>query len=157
MNRDSRSGNQESPCVTSFMSDAITICDFQEMNKVIEKMNSANSTSAIAVDGLGKCVGILTRTDVQRYMEIWERFVDGDDTVLGTVYETDSFGLRRMNRQSFHRVRKHMTSPVITVADTTTVADAKKEFISNGKIHHLVVINQFARPIGIIEPEQLSV
>ena len=153
---DAISDSPGTPFVTTVMSHALPIHDYEKMPKVIVELDAAKSTAAPVVDVMGKCIGILTETDVKNYLELWKRFDEHDETVLDEIYETDDFGIRRTDQESFHLVRRHMSAPVVTIPNTATFEDAEKLFDGNSEIHHLVVVDQNDKPIGIFDSEQLN-
>jgi signal-transduction protein with cAMP-binding, CBS, and nucleotidyltransferase domain len=71
------------------------------------------------------------------------------------VFETNQFGQRRTNNASFHQVQRHMTSPVISVTVTSTCEDGRQIFLKHPEIHHLVVVDDKNKPLGIVESKQL--
>ena len=107
--------NHKSPFVTSAMSHGLPIREHDEMPDVITELTAANSTAAPVVNEEGKLIGILTKTDIERYLNLWQRLNDQDETVLDEIYDTNEFGIRRTCDRTFHLVRKHMTSPVKTL------------------------------------------
>ena len=146
---------QRAPFVTTIMSHAIPIHEFDDMQRVIQELKAAKVTGAPVVNGLGKCIGILTDSDIQNYQEVWKRFQSQDPTVLDEVLETDSYGLRRTDKSAFHKVKKQMSTPVITIPDTTTCREASGYFRDNPEIHHLIVVDESEMPVGIIESDQV--
>ena len=147
--------NPVSPFVTSVMTHSLPIHDFDEMEKVISEFKAANCTAAPVVDGLGKCIGILTATDISHYRNVAQRLKSKDQSVLDEVYDTSKYGLRILDRNAFHRVKKHMTSPVVTIENDATCSDAEAKFAENVGIHHLIVVDENNKPIGIVEQQQL--
>lgn len=142
-----------SPFVTSAMSHAIPVAADDTMASVLARLNECRSTSAIVTDADGKCIGIVTETDVQRYLDVWKRFTENDASTLDSVYDTDDYGCRRIDRDAFHRVRKHMTCPVVSVTNDATFEDACTKFQQHGSIHHLVVLDENENPLGIVKPQ----
>ncbi len=146
----------QSPYITSAMSHSLPIHEFDEMPEVIEELKSAHCSAAPVIDGLGKCIGILTNSDIEKYHELAKRFEARDMSVLDEVFDTGKYGMRILDRNAFHRVKKHMTSPVVTIFNNATCHEAKELLAANPKIHHLVVLDENNSPIGIVEYERLT-
>jgi CBS-domain-containing membrane protein len=89
--------------------------------------------------------------------DIGNRYLDQDKSVLPKIFETNAFGLLRIDREYFHQVGKHMTSPVTTIASTSTCNDAMEIFDQNEEIHHLVVLNKSSKPIGVVSQNDLPI
>ena len=145
-----------SPFVTSAMSHSLPIHDFDSMEKVISELQEAHCSAAPVVDGLGKCIGILTNSDIKEYFSLAKRFDERDMSVLDEVFDTGKYGMRILDRKAFHKVKKHMTAPVITISNDATCLEAIELFKANPEIHHLVVLDKNKTPIGILEQQQLD-
>ena len=124
---------------------------YDKMEDVIRELTQANESGAPVVDGMGACIGILTESDIDRYRELKRRFDARDETVLDEMFETDEFGLRRPTNHDFDQVHRHMTSPVVTISNQDSCDKAREAFETNPKIHHLVVVDQNDKPLGVIE------
>ena len=146
----------KSPYVTNVMSHATSVQKHVPMADVVKELEAAKATAAPVVDETGKCIGILTKTDIHHYHELQRRYYERDPSVIPEIFEKDEFGLCRTNNESFNRVERHMTHPVITVTANETCEDAKVKFAENPKIHHLIIVDQDDSPIGIVEPHQLD-
>ncbi len=147
--------NSQSPFVTYAMNHAPPVHEFDEMPEVISELKAARSSAAPVIDEMGKCIGILTDTDIQNYFDLCRRFDERDESVLDEVYETDEFGMRRTDLKPFHQVKRHMTSPVVTISNDVRYVGAEEIFESNPGIHHLVVVDEKGKPLGIVRPEQV--
>ncbi len=141
--------------VTEVMQHVEPIHASDQMRDVVIELESAGATGAPVADDDGKCTGILTVTDIDKYRELKQRYQEKDPSVLDEMFEVDEFGQRRPVNQTFDQVVRHMTQPVITIQATQTCDEAARQFAANPKIHHLVVVNDRNRPLGILEPHQL--
>ncbi len=145
-----------SPFVTSVMQHVKPIHPHDRMDAVTRELTAAKSTAAPVVDESGRCVGILTSTDIEYYGNLQRRFEEKDPSVIPEMFETDGYGLRRTNNETFVHVVRHMTQPVVTVSTNETCWDAKAKFKENPNIHHLIVVDAEQQPLGIVEPHQLD-
>lgn len=137
--------------VTEVMHQVSPVREFEPMTHVLSELQKANETGAPVVDDFDRCIGILTMTDIKKYQELKQRFEAGDETVIDEVFECDQYGQRRTNNDSFDNVKRHMTKDVIYVNNDSTIEQAIGVFESNPGIHHLVVLDDETKPVGIIE------
>jgi len=146
----------KSPFVTSAMQHVDPIHDYDEMAEVLVELKASRNTAAPVINHARECVGILTATDINRYLELLDRLEQQDESVLDEVYETDKFGMRRRNNPEFYQVKKHMTSPVVCLTTDMTCQEARRKFKDNPNIHHLIVVDRKLEPIGFVRPEDLD-
>lgn len=142
--------------VSELMHHVAPIRGYEKMEFVISELVQANETGAPVVNEEGICIGILTESDINEYRNLQERLENRDESVVDEIFETDEFGQRRAGNCNFDQVHRHMTSPVITILNSQSCKKAQELFDSNSKIHHLIVIDQTERPIGIIRSSDLS-
>lgn len=151
-----RSSGKKTPFVTSAMVHSPPIHDYDEMTDVAVELKATKSTAAPVIDCDGECIGILTETDLAKYFELQRRLEANDPTVIDEVFETDEYGLRRTNSVAFQRVKRHMTSPVVTISANEDCQTAADLFQQHPAIHHLIVVDNEGRPLGVVEPKQLE-
>lgn len=151
-----RKAANTTPLVSNIMKPVVTVYSYETMTEATDRLSTADSSSAIAVDGLGQVVGVLTHTDCQNYFALWNRYLNRDETVLREIFETNEFCQLHLDRDYFHQVGKHMTSPVITVPETSSCLDAEQAFRDNPQIHHLVVVDARSKPVGVIIKQDLN-
>lgn len=147
---------KKTPFVTDFMHQVSPIHDFDSIEQVISEMQRAGETAVPVVDETGVCIGILTTTDIERYQELKKRFESHDESVLDEMFEIDEFGQRRPTNYDFDLVKRHMTSPVVTITNSEPCQAANELFLGNPSIHHLVVIDDSARAVGVLELKDLA-
>jgi CBS domain-containing protein len=150
------SSRQHQEYVTDVMHHVRPIRGFDELPKVIGELDRAKETGAPVVDDLGNCVGILTKTDIQKYRDLKTRFENQDPTVIDMVFETDKYGQRRAGNFDFDQVHRHMTAPVVTISNAESCQKARELFDQNPDIHHLVVVNESNCPVGILQTEDVA-
>ena len=153
LKRPTRKPAVNSPNVMTVMGRLIKLYHYEKMTAATDKLVMEKPTSAVVVDGMGMCVGILTKTDVQRYFHLWARFLRDDESVLPHIFETNVFGMLHIDREYFHQVGRHMTAPIVTIPQTATCADADIAFAQHGDIHHLVIVDRESKPVGVIAKE----
>lgn len=108
-----------------------------------------NKLSALpVVEGIGKCVGMLSATDLLRLeRELDERFSDpgelGETSARWLIARMSSEGL------SSRLVREQMTTPPYAVRPGTLLADAARVMLARG-IHRLVVTDDADNLLGIV-------
>lgn len=141
--------------VESVMKRLVTVYHYEEMTAATDKLVKAKSSPAVVVDGVQKCIGVLTRQNIQRYFRLWIRFLENDESVLPEIFETNAFGMLHIDREFFHQVGKHMTSPVLTIDRTATIAEANDAFDRTEGLEHMVVVNEDQKPIGVLTREDL--
>ena len=142
--------------VTEVMHQVSPIQGFDKMTEVLADMNQARQTAAPVVDETGKCIGILTKTDIDKYFDLKKRYEAGDQTVIDEMFEVDQYGQRRPNLDDFDQVRRHMTFPVVSITNDQPCAAAKMEFDENPNIHHLVVVDETNHALGVVEPDDVK-
>jgi nucleotide-binding universal stress UspA family protein/CBS domain-containing protein len=137
--------------VTDVMRHVKPIRRSDDIADVVSELDQADQTAAPVIDELGNCIGILTKTDIVKYRELQERFEKHDESVIEEMFETDKYGQRRTPNLDFVKVHRHMSSPVITIANTQSCEQAQETFANNPTIHHLIVVDESSKPIGILE------
>ena len=90
---------------------------FDKIKQVLAELEKVGQTAAPVVDDLGCCIGILTKTDIARFHSLLKRFEARDPSVIDEMFETNEFGQRRSINLDFDQVKRHMTSPVVTIME----------------------------------------
>lgn len=135
---------------TNLMRQVAPIREFDDMNEVIVELEDANQTAAPVVNVEGKAIGILTETDIAKYKSLLERFRAKDESVVKEIYEVDQYGHVRVGNRDFNQVKRHMSSPVVTISNSESVARAQEMFEADQEIHHLLVVDEQDRPLGVL-------
>jgi len=148
---------QQAACfVTSAMSHVPPVIGTDPMSEVIAELVAAGSTAAPVVDVSGQCIGILTEADIAEFQELARRWNQKDASVMDEVFDVDEFGMRRSSSHSFYQVKKHMSSPVVTVSNQATCREAEQLFEHHQGLHHLIVVDEQDRPLGVLAKQQLQ-
>ena len=98
------------------------------------------------VDGEDRCIGILSRTDLT------ELFLQ-EDQELSRVLETDRLSMewihRALETSDVAQVKELMTYEVAKIQEKQNLYEAAREMV-RGKIHHLPVIDENEKLVGIL-------
>ena len=137
--------------VTEVMLQVAPLRTFDKMDDSLAQLRKAGETAAPVVDGSGKCIGILTSSDIDRYHELLARFAEGDESVVSEMFETDKYGHTRVPNESFNQVERHMTKEVVSIRNSQSTTDAIELFESKPDIHHLVVLDDDHHCVGIVD------
>ncbi|HMO13745.1 MAG TPA: CBS domain-containing protein [Pirellulaceae bacterium] len=129
---------------------------YSQMSDVGLDLIEAAATAAPVIDDAGHCVGILTFTDIANYRRKFKSTDKLDFHDLDSVVEEDESGSHCVRFESFDRVSRHMTAPAITVLIDADVEAVRALFEQHPNIHHLVVVDQGNRPLGIIDSNRLN-
>ena len=142
--------------VTDVMQYVRPIEGFEKMDDVLVELDKAGETAAPVVTLGGECIGILTKTDIERFQQLRQRYNERDPSVVDEIFEVDKFGHRRVSKRDFDQVKRHMTCPIVTISNTADVQAAKELFTAHPEIHHLVVVDDKDRPLGILDTKTVS-
>lgn len=123
-----------------------------EMDTVLAELDRARETAAPVINESGECIGILTKTDLDRYREMLDRYEAKDESVISEMFVVNKYGQRRSRNHDFSKVQRHMSSPVITISNTETIEKALQMFAEDQTIHHLVVVDEQQHALGVIQP-----
>ncbi|MEL7498652.1 MAG: universal stress protein [Planctomycetota bacterium] len=142
--------------VTEVMHQVAPVHSFEKIEDVIAQLKRANETGVPVIDDLNRCIGILTTTDIDRYRSLKARYNANDPTVVEEMFETNKYGNVRCDNQDFESVKRHMTEQVISVRTNHSIQDAMEQFEAHPDIHHLVVLDDDDRPVGLLDSTHLA-
>ena len=126
---------------------------FDKIDAVLKQLDMSGESAAPVVDGSGRCIGILTETDIERYQVMLERFAARDETVIDEMFEVDQFGQRRASNLNFDQVERHMTHDPVVIGTNQSIRDAIMLLEENPNINHLVVVDEDHHGVGIVNAE----
>lgn len=138
--------------VTDVMHQVAPIRECDNINRVLADLDKAGETAAPVTNDFGTCIGILTKSDIDRYRSLLERYEKGDESVIDEMFEVDKYGHVRSDNHDFDQVKRHMSSPVVTIDESESIDKAIQMFAENQTIHHLVVVDENNHALGILEP-----
>ena len=130
--------------------DVMTVADEMTTGELARYLTEREISGAPVVDSQGHLIGVVSMTDIGRYMaEPSELDSSGGSEFYRNLEEEtlEDFG-QRFVEQSAATVRDVMTPVIHQVPATATVADAARVMIRE-HIHRLVV-TQGKEPVGII-------
>jgi nucleotide-binding universal stress UspA family protein len=137
--------------VTEVMHPVPPVHAFETMDSVLNDLTKARETAAPVVNESGKCIGILTTSDIEKFHSLQKRFDEKDESVINEMFEVNKYGQCCTDNYNFDQVERHMTKEVISLSDSDSVQVAIDLFKSNPKIHHLIVVDEDDQPVGIID------
>ncbi len=142
---------QSNETVASIMSKNVVTC--QSSQNIIDAARRLveNRVGALPiVDEMGVCVGILTATDIVRF-EV-ERQANDDSNNFGleaTLSKSTEESSWQIGIEPLARVSRFMNSAVQTIDANSPISLAAR-MMRQEKIHHLVVLDQQRRPVGVV-------
>lgn len=128
----------------------LTVTPIEKLEAVAKRFQENGTNAAAVVDETGKCLGILTSSDLVRFqseLPEMDSHIDG-----GMSFETQprqSDGSLEMVEHPFDEVQRHMTRCLQTIDQTSSLRQASK-IMREQRIHHLVVLDESERPAGIL-------
>ena len=127
--------------------DVVTIQASDSIHEALTLMGENRVSALPVVDRQNRCVGILSTSDLVDMT----RDVDDDLYHLDLVDPTSRRFLLDKLAHSLgsETVQSFMSEGVMTVGDETTLARATREILRN-RVHHLPVVDEHERLIGII-------
>ena len=127
-----------------------TVSPIQKIDQVAELFNQHSVVAAPVVDEIGKCIGIITATDLVRYQSQLGEVNSHIDR--GMTFETEnrnSDGCIELVAHPFDEVQRHMTPSLQTIKGTSSVGLASR-IMREQHIHHLIVLDESLRPAGVL-------
>ncbi|MEM7452867.1 MAG: universal stress protein [Planctomycetota bacterium] len=141
--------------ITRLMHHVKPVHAFHLMSDVSKRMEAAGESCAPVTDDMGRCIGVLTTTDIERYLSLQRRFESRDESVLDEMFETNELGQRRCSNHDFNQVKRHMSASLISLPESATVADALTALEAHPGIHHLVILDAGEIPVGVVSSLEL--
>ncbi len=120
------------------------------IGEAAEVFNSQEITGAPVVDAKGRCVGVLSVTDLalreNRAAKVGDMLAWGCNASCTT---SDATGLLRSEVDPSHRVEDHM-SPVVQTVDVNASIMSAARVLCREHIHRLIIVDEESRPVGIV-------
>lgn len=101
---------------------------------------------APVVDEDGRCVGVLSTTDLHRWCEKAPRPIRGNGPLTGYVCE---WAVSSCPSLAGEQVRGYMTADPVAVPPDTPLPELARMMIE-ADIHRVIVVDAEARPVGIV-------
>ena len=127
-----------------------TVSPSQKLEVAAKLLRRHGVNAALVVDETGKCVGIVTSSDLVRFQA---EFPEADSLIdHGMTFETTRRpvdGRIELVSHPFDEIQRHMTRSLQTIEQTQSLRFAAR-VMREQRIHHLVVLDDSQRPIGIL-------
>jgi CBS domain-containing protein len=127
-----------------------TVSPIDKLDSVAELFQKHGIASLPVVDEIGKCIGIITGSDLVRFQSELAR---ADSQIShGVSFEPtprESDGCLEFTPHSLDEVQRQMTTVLQTVEPDISLGAASR-IMCEQHIHHLIVLDQSHRPIGIL-------
>lgn len=131
-------------------SDVRTVSRNATMAEAAEVLVDHGVSGLPVVDEMGKCVGVLSSSDLVRRCWNKSRSDAADSSVSDVVVSDDGTdGPLHVEIVPEDRVGRHMSNVVQTIAEDRSAIDAA-DFMSRGNIHRLIVLDQRGCPVGVV-------
>jgi CBS domain-containing protein len=127
-----------------------TVSPIEKLDVVANLFQQHALNSIPVVDELGKCVGIITSSDLVQF----QSELAGNDAQIshGVSFEPtrrDSDGSLEFTPHPFDEVQRQMTTVLQTVEPDISLM-AASQIMCEQHIHHLIVLDDSQRPVGIL-------
>lgn len=128
----------------------ITVGPTDKLESVADLLSCHKIGSAPVVDGLGKCIGIITKSDLVRYDSLREslnrQFSHG---VAYDLVKNGDINCFEMLGRPFDEVAYHMSERIHSIPADASIIEAS-EAMTKFQFHHLLVLDEASRPVGIL-------
>ena len=123
--------------------DVIVLPQQMSLKGAAHRLLQAGVHGAPVVDDRGRCVGMLSFTDLVRCL-------DADARPLPVEEEMYSpWQLTALDQLPADEVRQHMTRELVTVSPHTTLGEVARQML-RGRVHRLLVLDDAGRPVGVL-------
>ena len=130
--------------------DLVTVSPTTKLEDVAALFEKEKVNAAPVVDGFGKCIGIITSSDLVHYESIRssfnEEFKHGIAFELSRDINNESFGIFG---KPFDEVAYHMSTEIQCIEESASLTDAGRKMCQNN-IHHLLILDDANRPCGML-------
>ncbi len=122
----------------------------QTINDVARLFHEQHINSAPVIDEAGRCIGIITSSDLVRYQsQIDDVNARIDHGMSFDLSQTTRDGPLELVSRPFDQVQRHMSTGVQSIAPDRRLAEAAT-IMTQQHIHHLVVLDESDKPVGIL-------
>jgi predicted transcriptional regulator len=127
----------------------VTIEHYQTMCEAAQILAANDISGAPVVDESGKCIGIITAHDFVQFQSEAAGCGGGLHTRKFDLIDSDSPDGTQIIENPADRVYRNMSAGVQTVAQSELIHEVAK-IMCLEHIHHLVVLDEYERPAGLI-------
>ena len=128
----------------------VTVSPTEKLDAVAELFQQHSVSSVPVVDEVGKCIGIITASDLVRFQA---ELAKADTQIShGVTFEPsprESDGCLEFKPHPLDEIQRHMTTTLQTVDSDISLAAATR-IMCEQHIHHLIVLNSSMQPAGIL-------
>ncbi len=129
---------------------AITVSPIQKLADVAKLFSDNMINSAPVVSENGKCVGVITSSDLVRFQsELPNVNARIDEGMSFELEQTEADGSLELVPHPFDEVQRHMTRFVQSIDQSESLHMASR-IMCTQHIHHLIVMDQAQRPVGVL-------
>ena len=127
-----------------------TVTPIEKLDVVANLFRQHSLDSVPVVDEMGKCLGIITSSDLVRF----QSELAGTDAQIshGVSFEPtrrESDGSLEFTPHPFDEVQRQMTTVLQTVGPDMSLMTAS-QIMCEQHIHHLIILDDSQRPVGIL-------
>jgi predicted transcriptional regulator len=136
-------------CASDVMSrNILMIRREMSLQGVARLLSRAGVSGAPVVDDLGRCVGVLSATDIMHSVETGEANLESTGSLDSQAH--CAWQIPEDNRNSLHRVADFMTKDPVLVGPATPIGELARTMV-DAHIHRVIVVDMVCqRPLGIV-------
>ncbi len=128
----------------------ISIAWHRSVEQAACRLQEKKISALVVVDDIGRCVGLITSSDVARYVAGQYRKCSQELLAENhSVQQKTPTGAFKLEEFPLESVARHMTTCIQTIAPDVTV-DQARVMMREQRIHHLVLLDESDRPSGIV-------
>ena len=121
-----------------------------KIQEVASLFSEHSISSAPVVDESGRCIGLITSTDLIRFQSLTESAVARiDHGMTFEIQPTHHDGQMQVVAHPFDEVQRHMATAIQSISADHSLVEAAN-FMSSQHVHHLVVLDDSERVIGTL-------
>ena len=128
----------------------VTVQPTTKLEQIAKLFEQHDINAAPVVDGVGKCLGIITSRDLVRYesmrSQLESEFRHG--LAFDLAHYADGSPSKILG-QPFDEAAYHMSKDIKTISGTEPISRAGR-IMCQEHIHHLIILDSADRPIGIL-------
>jgi predicted transcriptional regulator len=127
--------------------EVVTVPRRMSLRAAAHLLNEARISGAPVVDEHGRCVGMLTTSDLSKWVEKGERAskrLHDAPVCMCTDWQVTDFSALPADE-----VARHMTADLVTAPQHTAITELARAML-DADIHRLLITDQEGRPVGIV-------
>jgi CBS-domain-containing membrane protein len=127
--------------------DMVTIPRKMSLRTAAHLLNEARISGAPVVDEEGRCVGVLTTSDLSKWVEKGERATKRlYDAPASMCTDWQVLGFSALPADE---VARHMTTDLVTASPDADITELARSMI-DADIHRVLITDKQGRPVGIV-------